>query len=252
MSTRDDVSVTERRHDYYQADLALVHHLGFGFHADACAPGILSLLEPVRAREGLVLEIGCGSGLLTKYLVDAGHRVLATDASAAMLDLARETVPGAEFRSLTLPHDPLPDADAIVSVGHVLNYLPDRAAIDSSLAGLARALRPSGVLAIDLCDLEWGEVRRDAPAYARVEETWAIVTRFSVPSDDRFVRDITTFLRGDDDLWRRSDERHANVLLDTEEVPPLLEEHGVRAEVGRSFGGEDLPEGLRTIIGRRP
>ena len=32
---------------YYRTDLALVHHLGFGSHADACAPGILALLEPV-------------------------------------------------------------------------------------------------------------------------------------------------------------------------------------------------------------
>ena len=28
---------------YYRDDLALVHHLGFGFHADMCAPGILRL-----------------------------------------------------------------------------------------------------------------------------------------------------------------------------------------------------------------
>jgi hypothetical protein len=28
---------------YYRRDLALVHHRGFGFHARACAPGILAL-----------------------------------------------------------------------------------------------------------------------------------------------------------------------------------------------------------------
>jgi hypothetical protein len=39
---------------YYRRDLALVHHLGFGFHADDCAPGILELLQPVRDRDGLV------------------------------------------------------------------------------------------------------------------------------------------------------------------------------------------------------
>jgi hypothetical protein len=39
-----------RRTAYYQEDLALVHHLGFGFHADRCAPGILAFLEPVRER----------------------------------------------------------------------------------------------------------------------------------------------------------------------------------------------------------
>jgi len=38
------------REPYYRSDLALVHHLGFGSHADACAPGILVLLEGVRQR----------------------------------------------------------------------------------------------------------------------------------------------------------------------------------------------------------
>src|SRR5262245_65430489 len=88
---------------YYRRDLALVHHLGFGFHADDCAPGILRLLEPVRDRDGLVVELGCGSGLLTRYLVDAGHRVVATDASPAMLGIARSDASGPEeMRRLTL------------------------------------------------------------------------------------------------------------------------------------------------------
>ena len=76
----------------YHRDLALVHHRGFGFHADLCASGILDLLAPLRGRD--VLELGCGSGLLTRHLVDAGHRVVATDASPAMVDLAAEHVPG--------------------------------------------------------------------------------------------------------------------------------------------------------------
>ena len=133
---------------YYRRDLALVHHRGFGFHADACAPGVLALLEPVLARGGLVVEIGCGSGLLTRHLVDAGHRVIATDASPAMLDLAREVAGDAqEIRRLTLPDDPIPAADAIVGVGHALNYLPDAGAIDRALIAIAGALNAGGVLA---------------------------------------------------------------------------------------------------------
>jgi len=80
---------------YYRADLALVHHLGFGFHADDCAPGILELLGPVRERDGVVVELGCGSGLLTRYLVDTGNRVIATDASPAMLHPALGYATGA-------------------------------------------------------------------------------------------------------------------------------------------------------------
>ena len=69
---------------YYRRDLALVHHLGFGFHADGCAPDLVELLAPVRERNGLVLEIGCGSGLLTRVPRGGGlprprHRRVARD-----------------------------------------------------------------------------------------------------------------------------------------------------------------------------
>jgi hypothetical protein len=46
---------------YYRRDLALVHHRGFGFHARACAPGIVALLEPVRSRKGPVLELAAAA-----------------------------------------------------------------------------------------------------------------------------------------------------------------------------------------------
>jgi SAM-dependent methyltransferase len=238
------------RPPYYRPDLSLVHHRGFGFHADACAPGILALLESVRERGGLVLEVGCGSGLLTRHLVDGGHRVIATDASPAMVDLAREYAVGAEeFRVLVLPDDPLPAADAVVSVGHVVSYLDNRVAVERALVALASAVRPEGVLAVDICDLEWGAVRQEAPNYSRVEDDWAIVTEFSTPAPDRFVRDIAVFLRNDDNSWRRDDEHHENVLLDTALIPDLLRPHGVDVTVASSFGSEALPTGLRVLVG---
>jgi len=238
---------------YYRRDLALIHHLGFGFHADDTAAGILELLEPVLERRGLVVELGCGSGLLTRYLLDAGHRVIATDASPAMLDLARETAGDAEeIRRLTLPDDPIPTADAIVSVGHVLSYLPDEDALDRALVAIANALNPGGVLAFDLCDLAYGDARRDARPVGWASEEWALVTETSVPRPDRFVRQMAIFSRNDDGSWRRDDERHDNVLIDTSRVPGHLAEHGVEARVGSSFGSEELPVGLHTVIGYRP
>ena len=238
---------------YYRRDLALVHHLGFDFHAHACAPGILQLLAPVLERRGLVVEYGCGSGLLTRHLIDAGHRVIATDASPAMLELARDVAAGAEdVRLLVLPGDPIPTADAIVSVGHAVSYLPDQAAIDRAFIAMAGALRPGGVLAVDVCDLEYAAARKDAPNLGRVGEDWAIVTEFSTPSPDRFVRQMATFVRNDDGSWRRDDERHDNVLIDTARIPELLAAQGLVATVGNSFGDETLPVGLRTVIAHRP
>jgi hypothetical protein len=116
---------------------------------------------------------------------------------------------------------------------------------------VARALRPGGLLALDLCDIEWGEVRRDAPGAGRMGDGWAIVIEFSVPRPERFVRQIATFLEEPDGSWRRDDERHENVLVDTARIPALLAGHGVEATVAPSFGSEQLPAGLYAIKGRR-
>lgn len=236
---------------YYRDALALAHHEGFAAHAARCAPGILALLEPVRQRNGLVLELGCGSGHLTRQLADAGHRVIATDASPAMLALTRRHVAGAaDIRCLALPDDALPDADAVVAVGHVLSYLADEAAIHRALAAAARALRPGGVLAIDLCDLAFGLPTGDVRVWRR--EGWVLVTEYSRPSHNRFVRDLTVFTRSGDSCWRRDDERHENVLVDTASIPAILARHGVEAEVRSSFGTERLPHGLAVVVGHRP
>jgi SAM-dependent methyltransferase len=245
--------VDARDEPYYRDDLALVHHRGFGFHASACAPGVLALLEPVLARDGLVLEIGCGSGLLTRYLVDAGHRVIASDASPAMLEVARDHLGdnAPELRRLALPDDPLPEADAIVGIGHPISYLSNAAAIDRALTAIARALRTGGLLAFDICDLSWGMARRDSIGHGRVGRDWAIITEFSTPSSDRFVRDITTFLPNADGSWRRESEHHENTLIDTSQLPDRLAALGISAQIRFAFGEETLPEGLHVVIGMR-
>jgi SAM-dependent methyltransferase len=170
-----------------------------------------------------------------------------------MLEVARELIGdrAREVRQLTLPDDPLPRADAIVASGHPLNYLPDAGAIDRALIAIAGALRPGGLLALDICDLEWGHARREAPPFAEAREDWAIITKYSMPTADRFVRDITTFLPNSDGSWRRDIEHHENVLIDTAQIPALLRQHGVEAQVGASFGTETHPAGLRVVIGHK-
>lgn len=237
--------------DFYGADVSLVHHRSGAWHAAQCAPGILDLLGEVRARDGLVLELGCGSGPLTGELIAAGHRVVATDASPAMVTLAREQVGhrAEDVRQLSLGRDALPEADAIVAVGHPLNYLASAEEVDAALVAIAEALRPGGIVALDLCDLAWGQ--RDLAPLGRAGEDWAIIIEFTTPTPDRFDRDITTFVPNKDGSWRRSHEHHESVLVDTARIPSLLAPHGVEALVADSFGGERLPDGLRAVIGRR-
>jgi hypothetical protein len=78
-----------------------------------------------------------------------------------------------------------------------------------------------------------------------------LMTEFSVPDPSHYVRIMTTFVRREDGTWRRDDERHDNVLLDTSNVPELLARYGVEATVSESFGDEQLPAGLVAVVGRK-
>ena len=86
---------------------------------------------------------------------------------------------------------------------------------------MAGALRPGGVLAIDICDLEWGELRRAGklrPGGAGLGRHHRVLHA----GPDRFVRDITTFVPDGSGGWRRGGERHENVLVDIPRIPALL------------------------------
>lgn len=72
-----------------------------------------------------------------------------------------------------------------------------------------------------------------------------------MPSPARFVRQMAVFVRNQDGSWRRDNERHDNVLIDTGNLPALLADHHVDATVTASFGSETLPIGLRAVVGRR-
>jgi hypothetical protein len=169
-----------------------------------------------------------------------------------MLSLAHAALgEGADLRLVTLPGDPLPAADAIVSVGHVISYLPDARAVDAALVGMAEALRPGGVLAIDICDLEFGRIRAGMENVGRSGPDWAVISEFSAPTPDRYIRDITTFVPDGAGAWRRGRERHENVLVDTSLIPALLARHGVRATVRTGFGATELPPGMRAVTGVR-
>ena len=239
---------------YYRAALARVHHEGFGFHADACAPGILALLEDVRRRDGLVLEVGCGTGLLTRHLTDVGLRVIATDASPAMLDVARSYATEAvEHRVLALPDDPLPECDALVSTGHALSYLPDRPTLEAALVACARALRPGGVLALDLEDLSTRDAQLPRPTSGWISDDQAMVMARVSDGPDHFARVMTIFTRRLDGAYDREVERHDNVLVDVEGVVrPLLEAEGLEVDVRLSFGDEVNMEGLMVVVAHRP
>src|SRR5438552_10559300 len=99
--------------DAYKDDLAYIHDVGFGDFTTNSAPGLLEMLRHGGVTSGLVVDLGCGSGIWAWELAGAGYDVLGVDLSAAMIDIARRRVPQGQFQIGSLLKVKLPQCDAV-------------------------------------------------------------------------------------------------------------------------------------------
>lgn len=110
-------------------------------------PAVISLLGDVAAQR--VLDVGCGSGILSAHLVEHGAEVVGFDASAEMIEIAKgRALEHAEFRvaDLAEPLTFLADGSIDLAVGSlVIHYLHDWVA---PLRELRRVLRRDGALVL--------------------------------------------------------------------------------------------------------
>ncbi|MGF1492317.1 MAG: hypothetical protein ACFBSC_07675 [Microcoleaceae cyanobacterium] len=65
--------MSETKNDWYRTDLAHIHDVGFGDYVLNSVSGILSLLKQAEILDGLIVDLGCGSGLSCEAFVRAGY-----------------------------------------------------------------------------------------------------------------------------------------------------------------------------------
>ena len=93
----------------------------------------------------VVLELGAGTGKLTRQLVDAGHAVFATDPDEAMLEVLRERVPEVSAKVATAEDIPANDRSVdVVVVAQAFHWFDHEAALPE----IARILKPGGHVAL--------------------------------------------------------------------------------------------------------
>ena len=222
---------------YYRDDLAWIHHAGFSEFAESSAAGVIELLP-----RGFVIDVGCGSGVLSRALTDAGYDVLGIDASPAMIELARLHAPAARFEVATFADAVFPPCVGIVAMGEVLNYgtLDD---VQRFVRNASRALSPGGVLLFDVA--ERGSYR--AHDERRVGgDDWSVIA-IKDSDGERLTRRVLTF-RNVDDVARRDEEVHQLTLYSRAEITQILREHGFRVRTRRSYGRRRLPRGHAVYI----
>ena len=93
----------------------------------------------------VVLELGAGTGKLTRELVDQGHAVFATEPDEAMLAVLRERVPEVSAKVATAEEIPANDRSVdVVVVAQAFHWFDH----DKALPEIARIIKPGGHLAL--------------------------------------------------------------------------------------------------------
>lgn len=108
-----------------------------GAFVPALGAPVVQLLAPLAGER--ILDLGCGDGILTQVLVDAGAEVIAVDASESMVAAARErglVASVADGEKLGFSEE----FDAVFS-NAALHWMLDGAAV---AGGVFRALKPGG------------------------------------------------------------------------------------------------------------
>jgi SAM-dependent methyltransferase len=96
---------------------------------------------------GSVLELAAGTGVLTRELLAVAGAVTATDLNAAMVDLGRRGVPGADWQQADAAHLPFGDARFdVVACQFGVMFFPDKPA---AFAEVRRVLAPEGRLVLN-------------------------------------------------------------------------------------------------------
>jgi SAM-dependent methyltransferase len=246
--------VTAERSTAYRADLAYIHDAGFGQFAEAAAEELLRRLRAARVRKGRVVELGCGSGILSARAAAAGYDVAGFDISADMIELARRRVPGGTFRCASFIDAPLGACVAVTAVGEIFNYLFDRRNSPARLQAVFRriddALVPGGLFLFDVALVGRGGGRLQRGC--RQADDWACVYEAEeFPGKKLLVRRITTFRRSGA-LYRRDEEVHRLRLYEPAELLAPLRKAGFRVRALRKYPGLSFPPGYVSFLCRKP
>ena len=239
---------------FYGAPQAAIHDQRYGDLARAYAALLIRELAERGLGGGLVVDLGCGSGILAQAMTAAGHDVLGVDLSPAMLAIARGRAPAARFQQGSVWDADLPDAVAITATGEVLGYLADDRAGDPGrlpdfLRRAADALRPGGLLAFDLAAPGRGGPTGTREQFVDAED-W--VMHFRATEDAaarRLRRDMVIFWR-DGEHYRRVREAHHLRLDEPERVEALVRDAGLRLLPDPGLPGP--AEGWFAVLAQKP
>lgn len=110
-----------------------------------------------------ILDLGCGTGLLTRTYAARGHRVVGVDPARAMLNSARRAEHADHVEWIESTAEDFRTErrfDLIVMTGHAFQVLLEDAQIDATIRNMAQHLKPNGEVVFESRNprLDWDAI----------------------------------------------------------------------------------------------
>ncbi len=200
---------------------------------------VISLLKEEKIADGLVLDLGCGTGKMTRLLAEAGYDMIGIDYSEDMLEIAREFQYGQECGNeskegiLYLLQDMREfelygTVRAVVSICDSMNYILEEEELLQVFRLVNNYLDPKGIFIFDMnTRYKYEELLGETTITENREEGSFIWENYFDEEDDINQYDLTLFIRESGDLYRKYEETHYQRVYDLEVVKRLLREAGM-------------------------
>ena len=189
-----------------------------------------SLLKEYGVNDGLVLELGCGTGSVTELLAKKGYDMIGIDNSMDMLEIAMEKKMESGHDILYLLQDMREfelygTVAAIVSICDSMNYITEDEDLLEVFRLVNNYLDPGGVFIFDLNTIyKYREIMGERTIAENREEGCFIWDNFYDEEEQINEYNLALFIpEGDDGLYRKYEEIHYQRGYELERVKELLD-----------------------------
>ena len=193
-----------------------------------------SLLYEYGVREGLVLELGCGTGNMTEILAQSGYDMIGVDNAEEMLEIAIEKRMKSGLDILYLQQDMRAfelygTVKVIVSVCDSVNYILEEEELEEVFRLVNNYLDPGGVFIFDFNTVyKYREILGDQTIAENREECSFIWDNYYYEEERINEYELSLFIReGDSELYRKYQETHFQKAYDLETMKRLITQSGL-------------------------
>lgn len=194
---------------------------------------LITLLKRQGITDGLVLDMGCGTGSLTRLLAKEGYDMIGIDRSGEMLEIAMEHQVEESEKILYLQQDMREfelygTVRAVISICDSINYIMKPEELVQVFSLVNNYLDPGGIFIFDCNTLyKYEEVLGDQTIAENRDEGSFIWENYYEEETGINEYQLTLFIREEDGRYCREEEIHYQRAYSLEQLQGALELAGL-------------------------